>query len=275
MTVDLHSHTTASDGLLAPAELLAAAAAAKIDVLAVTDHDTIDGISAARVAAEKLPSLTLIPGIEITCWVNQTEIHVLGLGIRPETPGLTDWLARLMEERVNRLQRMAEQLARIGIVLDISEFLAPSRIGSVGRPHIARLLIAGGHAKDMEEAFQRYLVNGRPGHVERLKLSAADAIRRVHEAGGVAIQAHPGQMGKDEDLPQLLDWGLDGLEVFHPDHTPAMKHRYAHIVDDRKLIATGGSDFHGDADHHGHGSRLNAKFGTPASDWQRITDRIS
>jgi len=269
--VDLHSHTDASDGLFAPAKLLAAAVAAKIDVLAVTDHDTIDGIAAAREAAKQFPTLKLVPGIEITCWVNQTEIHVLGLGLNPAAPGLVDWLSRLIQERVDRLLRMRDQLAAIGIELDVSALLAPGRVGSVGRPHIARLLVSGGHAKDNEDAFKRFLVAGRPGHVERLKLSAADAIRRIHEAGGVAIQAHPGQMGKDEDLPQLLKWGLDGLEVFHPDHTPQMRHRYANFVSDHDLIATGGSDFHGDDDHHG--SKLGSR-GTPDSDWKKITDRL-
>lgn len=271
MIVDLHSHTRASDGLLGPAELVAAAAAAKCDVLAVTDHDTIDGLALASAEAAKHPGLTFLPGIEITCWVNQTEIHVLGLGIKAETPGLNEWLTRLMDERVDRFRRMGEQLRALGIELDLDSVLVPGRIGSVGRPHLARLLVAGGHAKDLEDAFQRYLVAGKPGHVERLKLSAADAIRRIHEAGGVAIQAHPGQMGKDEDLPQLVKWGLDGLEVFHPDHSAKMRHRYANFVSDHTLIATGGSDFHGD--HERHGTRLGQRA-TPDDDWKKLADRV-
>lgn len=271
--VDLHSHTTASDGLLTPAQLLDEAVRRGVAVLAITDHDTLDGVKVAisDARARALP-LRLVPGIEISCFVDETEIHVLGLGLKPETAGLDAWLRELMDQRVDRLRRMAEVLMRHGIQIDLSEVLTPQKIGSVGRPHIARLLIAGGHAKDIDDAFRKWLSPGRPAHVDRLRVPAQEAIRRIHEAGGIAIQAHPGQMGKDADIPRLIGWGLDGLEVHHPDHTRAMRKRYAKMVADSGLLGSGGSDFHSKSDHHGASVGSSA---TTLENWQRIEPRLA
>ena len=268
MIVDLHSHTTASDGALEPEALIAAAIERKVDVLAVTDHDTVDALVRCGAAAAGT-SLRLIGGVEISCFVDMTEIHVLGLGIRHDSAGFREWLGKLIAVRVERIQRMASVLEDHGIKLDISDLVRPGRIGSVGRPHIAKMLVAGGHARNIDDAFKKWLSPGRPAHVERLRLSAQEAIEQVHAAGGVAIQAHPGQMGRDQDLPTLMSWGLDGLEVFHPDHTFAMKNRYANLCDIHGLIATGGSDYHGlDA----HGAPLGSRS-TPDAGWKTIQER--
>lgn len=271
MIVDLHSHTTASDGNFSPAALLQRAVDQGVDVLAITDHDTLDGIPLAIEAAKSLP-IKLIAGIEITCYVDATEIHVLGLGLRHDAGGLREWLKTLMDDRLARLHRIRDSLASHGIDLDLSEILTPQRIGSVGRPHIARLLIKHGHAKNMDQAFDRWLSPGRPAFIERMRLPAEEAIRRIHDAGGVAVQAHPGQMGRDEDIPRLVGWGLDGLEVFHPDHDPTMKARYARMTDDHGLIATGGSDFH--SAEYAHGAVLGARS-TPAKHWDEIDRRTA
>lgn len=268
MIVDLHSHTTASDGALEPEALVAAAVARGVNVLAVTDHDTVDGITRCRAAAATGP-LRLLAGVEISCFVEATEIHVLGLGIDPDAPGFRDWLSQLIAIRVERIHRMTSVLEDHGIKIDISDLVRPGRVGSIGRPHIARLLINGGHVRNIDEAFKRWLSPGRPAHVERLRVPAKDAIEKIHDAGGVAVQAHPGQMGRDEDIPTLLEWGLDGLEVFHPDHTHAMKNRYAHLCDKHGIIATGGSDYHGiDA----HGAPLGSRS-TPESSFAVIEKR--
>jgi 3',5'-nucleoside bisphosphate phosphatase len=268
MIVDLHSHTTASDGALEPEALVAAAVARGVNVLAVTDHDTVDAITRCRAAAATGP-MRLLAGVEISCFVDATEIHVLGLAINPESPGFRDWLSQLIAVRVERIHRMAAVLEDHGIRIDVSDLVRPGRVGSVGRPHIARLLIDGGHVRNIDDAFKKWLSPGRPAHVERLRVPAKDAIEKVHEAGGVAVQAHPGQMGRDEDIPTLLEWGLDGLEVFHPDHNHAMKNRYANLCADRGIIATGGSDYHG-IDQHGAplGSRS-----TPAAAFAEIEKR--
>ncbi len=270
MIVDLHSHTQASDGLFSAERLIAEAVERKVDVLAVTDHDTLDGIAAAEAAAAGT-SLRVLPGIEITCHVDATEIHLLGLGIRPAAPGLAEWLRLLRDQRVERLRRIAAALEALGMAIDVTPYLAPGRAGTVGRPHIARLLVENGYARGFDDAFDRFLSPGRPAFVERVRMPADEAIRRVHGAGGVAVQAHPGQMGDDRHLERLVGWGLDGLEVYHPDHTPEMRRRYVDAVDRFGLIATGGSDFHGDK---GHGAPLGVGR-TPDAEWKKIEVRIS
>ncbi len=271
MIVDLHSHTTASDGLYAPSALLQRAVDQGVNILAITDHDTVDAIPLAIEHAKSLP-LKLIQGIEITCYAGTTEIHVLGLGVRHDAPGFREWLCGLMQERLERLMKIADVLKSHGIELDLSKVLTPGRIGSVGRPHIARLLIAGGHVKNIDQAFNKWLSPGRPAFVERMRLPAEEAIKRVHDAGGIAVQAHPGQMGKDEDIPKLVEAGLDGLEVFHPDHSWQMKARYSRMTDELGLIATGGSDFHSNEEHHG--AALGARC-TPAKHWDEIERRTA
>lgn len=271
MIVDLHSHTTASDGTFSPTALLQRAVDQGVDILAITDHDTVDAMPEAVPAAAKLP-IKLVPGIEVTCFVDATEIHVLGLGIRPDADGFRDWLKGLMAQRVDRLHKIRAELLKHHIDLDITSIVQPNRVGSVGRPHIAKLLIAGGHAKDMDDAFKKWLSPGRPAFVDRLRVTAEESIKRIHDAGGIAVQAHPGQLGKDADIPRLVEWGLDGLEVFHPDHTPAMKNRYANMTSDLNLIATGGSDFHSNEGHHG--SVLGARS-TPHKQWDEIDRRTA
>jgi predicted metal-dependent phosphoesterase TrpH len=271
LIVDLHSHTSASDGLYAPSSLLQRAVDQGVNILAITDHDTVDAIPLALEHAKTLP-LKLIQGIEITCYVGPTEIHVLGLGLHHDAPGFREWLSTLCEVRRDRLVKMAAVLKTHGIELDLSKVLTPGRIGSVGRPHIARLLIEGGHARNMDDAFNKWLSPGRPAFVDRMRLPAEEAIRWIHDAGGIAVQAHPGQMGRDEDIPKLIAMGLDGLEVFHPDHNYVMKSRYARMTDELGLIATGGSDFHSNEEHHG--AALGAR-GTPQNHWDEIERRTA
>lgn len=244
MLIDLHSHTTASDGLLEPGELAVAAADAGIDVLGVTDHDTVDGISQARTMAGEL-DLEILGGIEISCFHNGLEIHILGLGIDEHANGLADFLQQLMDARVERFRAMVERLADLGVELDAEEILASTE-SSVGRPHVARALIEAGHVASIHEAFDRYLNRGKPAYVERFKLEARTAIERIHAAGGVAVQAHPGAMGRDTDIPGLVEAGLDGLEAFHPEHSPSARGRYEKFAQEYDLLLTGGSDFHGD-----------------------------
>lgn len=246
MIIDLHSHTHASDGILRPSELIQTAKGAGVDVLAVTDHDTIDGLDEAMRAAREL-GLELLPGIEISCFAPAGEIHVLGLGIDPAAPGLVEWLDELMARRRERFFAMIEQLGAAGIALDAEAIITEhGERGSLGRPHIARALVAGGHATSIDDAFRKFLNKGRPAYVERYRLEAADAIAHIHAAGGCAVQAHPGAMGSDADIPALVELGLDGLEAGHPDHSPGKRARYESMAAELGLLVTGGSDYHGD-----------------------------
>lgn len=246
MIIDLHSHTTASDGVLSPEALIHAATDAGVDVLAVTDHDTVDGLTRAH-QTTRPEGLIILGGIEISCFFGNTELHVLGLGIEATASGLTTWLRTLMTRRIERMRGMVERLEEMGFELDADAILASAGSGSVGRPHIARALVASGQVDSFEQAFNRYLNRGQPAYVERFKLGVTEAIERIHTAGGVAVQAHPGAMGNDEDIPALVEIGLDGLEVNHPEHGPQLRARYNAMAEEMNLLVTGGSDFHGDS----------------------------
>jgi predicted metal-dependent phosphoesterase TrpH len=269
MIVDLHAHTTASDGVLEPAVLVQAAARASVDVLGITDHDTVDGIAEAQQAAVG-SSTEILPGIEVSCFSGSTEIHILGLGIDPEAPGLQTWLDGLMSRRQERFHEMVERLGQMGMEIDANAILADKHSGSVGRPHIARALVAAGHAESVDEAFFRFLNKGQPAYVERYQLASREAIEWIHRAGGCAVQAHPGAMGNDNDIPSLAAEGLDGIEAHHPDHNADRRQHYCLIAQELNLLTTGGSDFHGDA--AGRATGLGQRS-TPPDQYTQLLER--
>lgn len=243
MRIDLHTHTTASDGLLAPEALVALARDAGVGVLAVADHDSTDGIEPGLAAATRA-GMELIPAVEINTDVDESEIHVLGYYIDHHQPWFQEFLGRLRDGRVNRAAKMVEKLNALGIRLDFARVRALAS-GAVGRPHVARALVGAGVVGSTEEAFEKYLGRNGPAYVERLKVSPPEAVQVILRAGGVPVLAHPGWGVKDEMIPGLVDAGLEGLEVYYPDHTPAMVTRYLEIAQKLRLLVTGGTDFHG------------------------------
>lgn len=271
MIIDLHAHTTASDGILPPTELFHKAMKEGVDVLAVTDHDTICGLQEATIAAKnaKNAKTEILPGIEISCYGVREEIHILGLGINPETQGLPEWLDHLIKKREERLYKIIQNLSSLGINLDVDQVLTPEHTGSVGRPHIARLLVKRGYVTSIEEAFVKYLNPGTPGFVPSHRLPAQEAMQKIQEAGGCAVQAHPGAMGRDEEIPQLATLGLDGIEVNHPSHAPDAVKKYQGMAKELNLLTTGGSDFHGDG--AGRSTRL-GQCKTPPANYERLID---
>jgi len=258
--VDLHTHSTASDGTLAPEGVIEAAQRCGLTALALTDHDTIDGVPAARVAGERL-GVRIIAGVELSAFHEDNEIHLLALHVT-HIGALETRLSELRTGRYTRAQKIVEKLQTLGIPLTLDEVLLQSNGGAVGRPHVARALIARGVVQDFREAFTRYLGTAGSAFVARERLSIEDAISVAHEAGALAIWAHPGDGGRRERLEPLVAAGLDGLEVKHPSHSAEDVKRLQALADFFGLVPSGGSDWHGAPD----GPRRLGIMNVPA-DW--------
>ncbi|MEO8070955.1 MAG: PHP domain-containing protein [Acidobacteriota bacterium] len=245
--IDLHLHTTASDGTSTPTALVAEAAGAGVEIFAVTDHDTVAAIQAATAAAAAA-GLTCIPGIEITAVHGGRDVHMLGYFFDPDNPDLARFLDEQRADRRRRVTEMAVRLEELGVPIDVAPLLATARRTSgkaVGRPGVAQALVSAGHARDIGDAFDRYLGHGRPAFVERQGATPAEVVQIIAGAGGLSSLAHPGRTKLDEIIPELAASGLSALEVFHPDHLPADSARYAALAATHGLLTTGGSDYHG------------------------------
>lgn len=245
MRIDLHTHTTASDGLLPPERLVQLAKDAGVTVLAIADHDTTDALDAAMAAGAAL-GVEVIPAVEINTDVDaHTEVHMLGYFIDHRQGWLQEFLSRLRDGRVNRAAKMVEKLNGLGIPIQFERVRAIAGAGAVGRPHVARALVETGAVRSTEEAFEKYIGRTGPAYVERLKVTPEEAARVILKATGVPVLAHPGWGVREEMIPPLVEAGLQGLEVYYPDHTPAMVTRYLEIAERYDLVVTGGTDFHG------------------------------
>jgi len=245
--IDLHLHTTASDGTLSPSELVFRARVARLSTIAITDHDTTAGTRAARAVARDT-GVELIPGVEISAVDAGRDVHMLAYFIDPDAPALLAFLDSQRAERLRRLSAMGERLASLGCAVDIEPILDSARCGrSVGRPQVADALVRGRHAASRDDAFAKFLEYGAPAFVPRAGATPLDVIRVVHAAGGVVSMAHPGLTRRDDLIPALAAGGLDALEVRHSDHDEATETRYRALASSLGLLATAGSDYHGDA----------------------------
>jgi hypothetical protein len=246
-TVDLHSHTTASDGVLSPRELVQAAVRRGLRVLAITDHDSTDGLAEARDEASHHPGFTVVAGLEINCDVEGGEVHVLGYCVDDEAGWFQDFLRAQRVERANRVHRITDRLAELGMPIDPAEVFALCKEGSPGRPHVARAMVHRGYVRSVNEAFDRYLHTDGPAHVPRKRLTPVEAVGIIRRARGVPVLAHPGRdpgSANEPMLSELLDAGLGGIECFHPSHDRTHEQRFLDVCARHALIATGGSDFH-------------------------------
>ncbi len=241
--VDLHTHSTASDGTLPPEQVIDAAARCGLAALALTDHDTIDGVRAARQAAEQV-GIRVIAGVELSAFDEEREIHVLALHLS-NLEALETRLAELRASRHVRAGKIVEKLNALGLPITLDEVLQQANGGSVGRPHVARALIARGLVADFRDAFMRYLGNSGSAFVAKDRLSIQDAIAMAHEAGAIAIWAHPSDGGRRERLEPLVAAGLDGVEIRHPSHSGEDMKRLQALTDFFGLVPSGGSDWHG------------------------------
>lgn len=269
MRADFHNHTRSSDGVLTPTELVAQAADRAVSHLAITDHDTVAGLDEA-VRAAREHGIALVPGIEITTELHGRELHLLGLFVVPTAPDLADFARRMRDERAHRLRRMTERLASLGVAVTWEDVLSEATgAKSLGRPHLARALVRRGHAGSIQEAFDRFLVPGKPGWLERYRPTHAEAIALVHQAGGVCSVAHPGLNGVSRaELGKLAEAGLDAVEAHHPGHPPSQAEAYVRWGRELGLVATGGTDFHSDDGVHAPGSFL-----TPAASVDALAAR--
>jgi hypothetical protein len=266
--IDLHTHTTASDGRCGPAELVARAVDAGITVLGVADHDTVAAIPEVATAASGR-GIRLVPGIEITAVWRGTDVHVLGYFIDCASDRLARFLKAQREERLRRVRVMAGRLAALGCPIDVNQTFGSTwgwHGKSVGRPMVARALVDAGHVGSTSEAFDRLLGEGRPAFEPRRGPSPADVVRGIADAAGFASLAHPGVLGHDELIPELVAAGMPALEVYHADHTPEQTARYLAIAREHSLFVTGGSDYHGD---EGHGATLGTVT-LPAEEFERF-----
>jgi len=244
--IDLHSHTTASDGQHTPSELVHLAAQAGVTHLSVTDHDTVCGVPEAARAA-KQSGIELICGIELSAYVGDREVHILGHFVDPANEELGQLSDRLRVEREQRMQRMVQKLNALGIPVAMSHVLSVAGSAHLGRPHLARALIERGICSSTEDAFDRFLANGRPAFVGRRRIGGELAIAMVRKARGAATVAHPAvSQVTAAELRSLKAAGLAGLEVFHADHKPNMRAKYLAIAKELDLVPTAGSDFHGE-----------------------------
>ena len=258
--VDLHAHSTASDGAATPSALVAAARQVGLAAIALTDHDTIGGVREA-VSAAAGTDLRVVPGVELSAVDASGETHVLGLHLC-DFDALDARLAELRDMRRTRAERIVQRLNALGVRVTMDDVLEQAAGGAIGRPHVARALIANGWAADARTAFDRYLAAGRPAFVAKDRLSLADAIGMVHRAGGIAVLAHPGASATPERLKALAALGLDGVEVRHPSHDDAEVGRILALTERLGLVPSGGSDWHGLPD----GARALGAMRVPA-DW--------
>lgn len=250
LNIDLHCHSTASDGVLSPTKLLAHAASLGVNVLALTDHDAVSGLEEARRAASQ-QGITLINGIEISVtWRNRT-LHILGLGIAPDYPPLLDGLHNICKRRAERARSIAAELSRYGITGSYEGACSfAGEGGLIGRTHFARFLVAHGHAKDVKTVFKKFLVKGKPGYIPHEWASLSQAIDWIRSSGGQAVIAHPARykLGKnllDQLLEEFKALGGVGMEVISSSHTPEQVKQFAKLAIDKGLLASRGSDYHG------------------------------
>ena len=245
MKADLHLHTTASDGRLSPKELVSLAVKTGLDVISVTDHDTVDGIAPALAAARTFPSLTVIPGVEINTDVPHGEVHVLGYFIDYTDLKLSTRLEGLRDSRLGRAQRMIAKLSDLGMKIEWQRVSELAQGGSVCRPHIAQALFEKGYVGSEKEAFDKYIGNDGPAYVERYKLLPSEAVQLVIDAQGLPVLAHPADISDlNELVPALKSSGLVGIEIYYRDYTPDIIAGLLKIAKQYALVPTGGTDYH-------------------------------
>jgi len=240
---DLHTHTTHSDGSSSPEELIKKASKAGIDVISITDHDNIKGFKEAFEKGKEL-GVEVIPGVEISSEISNREIHILGYFFDPDNLELERYLNFFREERIKRAGRIVNKLMNLGFEIYLDDVLKKAGHSSVGRPHIAQVMLERGIVSSYYEAFNKYIGNGLPAYEKKVHFSPESAFRIINDAGGLSFIAHPGNIPENL-LKELIDSGMDGIEVTHPSHSRMQQKFYRGIVNSYFLLECGGSDYHG------------------------------
>lgn len=246
MAADLHIHTTFSDGTESPEEVVAKAKEAKLSTIAITDHDTVAGVAAAKTAGEKL-GVAVIPGIEFTTEVPEAEIHILGYFINDKDADFRAVLEKIQGSRHSRIFKILEKLGKIGVNLDPEKVFAFSKGASAGRPHVARAMVEAGVVRSIRSAFEKYLGWEGPAYVPHYKLTPEGVVKLILANGGIPVYAHPVVSDYDKIIPELVSYGLRGIEIFYPGHSDEQRAFYLALAKKMGLLVTGGSDYHGAA----------------------------
>ena len=241
---DLHIHTKCSDGVFTPEEIVEKAKQTGLKAISITDHDSVLGIDEAKPLASKY-GIELISGVEMSSTYQGYDIHILGYFFDHKNSELKRYLDLCKQLRTERAERMVGKLARMGVKIEIEQIILKAQNGSVGRPHIAAVLQDGGFVKSFSEAFSKYLGSHSPAYVKSIETPPAEVIRLINEAAGLSFLAHPGQNIPDEILRQLINFGLDGIEIIHPSHDTYKENYYREIANEYFLLFSGGSDYHG------------------------------
>jgi 3',5'-nucleoside bisphosphate phosphatase len=239
---DLHLHTTASDGVLSPTEIVEMAFSNSITTIAITDHDTLNGISEAEEAGKRY-GVNVIPGIELSTKYKGKNIDILGYGIKDSKP-LQETLQKIRNHRENRAKMIVKKFCDLGMLLSEEDVQKHSKGDVIARPHIAKAIVEKGYVQNIQMVFDLYLADGKPCAVDKMTLSPEEGITLIHQAGGVAVLAHPVLIGNDKIVQELLKLPFDGIEVWHRKHTLEDSVRYTRMARKNKKIVTGGSDFH-------------------------------
>ena len=244
--IDLHLHSTASDGTIPPEGVVAAARQAGLRAIALTDHDTVAGIEEAKAAATGT-GLELIPGVELSAYEGEQESHILGLHLA-DLDEMRDSLAVFRVARRDRAIAIVKRLNELGVRITFDDVLAVAGDAAMGRPHVARAMVENGWAMDLRDAFDRYLGAGRPAYLDKRRIGIAEAIDLLHRCGGIAVIAHPGPDGNMKRIAEFAAMGIDGVEVIHPSHSAEDRARLLALANHFGLVPSGGSDSHGGAD---------------------------
>ena len=247
--IDLHTHSTFSDGTYPPAELVRYAKAKGLRAMAITDHDSVEGLEEARMQGEEI-GVEIVSGIELSAEIPEGAMHLLGFLLEPDAPSLRSRLSLLQAARRERNPKMVKKLRELGFKITEEEVAAASGGGQIGRPHFARVLMKKGYVETITEAFEKILGEGKPAYVGKAQFSPEECVDLIHEAAGVAVLAHPNTLRLPEEkwgplLERLVKAGLDGMEVYYSTHTPEETARYGRLAEKWNLVKTGGSDFHG------------------------------
>ncbi len=244
MFADLHLHSLFSDGTFTPEEVVGHGVRFGHRALALTDHDTVEGCE-RMAAACAAAGIEFLVGTELTAEHGGNELHILAYCVDPQNPELLAKIAKFQKVRQERIRDMVACINALGVPLQVEEVFALANCRSPGRPHVARALVRGGFCRTLDEAFERFLKKNRPAWVPKAKMSAPEAIELIHQAGGLAVMAHPGLNRSDQNIPAIVAAGLDGIECFHTKHPPATAEHYLAIARHYQLLVTGGSDCHG------------------------------
>jgi predicted metal-dependent phosphoesterase TrpH len=244
MFADLHLHSSFSDGTYSPEDIVSHARRLRLKAIALTDHDSVEGCVRAARGCEAA-GIDFIAGTELTAEQEGNELHLLGYFIDTSNPRLLMQIGRFQAVRQNRIREMVARLNQLQVPLSAEQVFSLANCRSPGRPHVARALVQAGLCRSLDEAFERFLKKNRPAWVPKFKMGAADAIELIHQAGGVAVLAHPGLNRTDAVIPDMVAAGLDGIECFHTKHSTATAEHYLEIADKFHLLVTGGSDCHG------------------------------